>query len=113
MTHSNVELRKNVEEMLFKNIVEALTRPKGKSEKSVEPKPRDTVFQGDLDEVNEYFTQRQWTDGLPIIPPTIEKIGEFLKFTGRSEDEVIGVLLPENREATIWNVAVNGAMAGC
>src|SRR5262249_27137890 len=27
--------------------------------------------------------------------------------------EVIGVLLPEHREATVWNVAVNGVMAGC
>jgi len=26
---------------------------------------------------------------------------------------VIGKLLPDNREATIWNVAVNGVMAGC
>jgi len=43
----------------------------------------------------------------------VAKVEEFLKFTVRSPDEVIAVLLPDKREATVWNVAVNGVMAGC
>lgn len=38
---------------------------------------------------------------------------EFLTFTSRSPDEIIGICLPDYREATIWNVAVNEVMAGC
>src|SRR5205823_1177262 len=33
--------------------------------------------------------------------------------TRRAPDEVIGRLLPEDRAATIWSIAVNGVMAGC
>jgi hypothetical protein len=66
-----------------------------------------------LDEVQEHFYKNTWTDGLPIIPPTLEKVDAFLRFTSRNPHEIIGKLLPENREATVWNVAVNGVMAGC
>jgi hypothetical protein len=50
---------------------------------------------------------------LPIVPPTSQKVEEFLKYTDRSPDEVIGVYMPGNLEGTVWNIAVNGVMAGC
>jgi hypothetical protein len=37
----------------------------------------------------------------------------MLRFTDRDPDEILGVLKPELREATVWSVAVNGVMAGC
>ena len=77
------------------------------------PAPTDIIFEGTLDEVQEHFQEKLWTEGLPIVPPTIDRVESFLRFTDRSPDEVIGPLLPENREATVWNVAVNGVMAGC
>ena len=80
---------------------------------AAEPRPRDIVFRGTLLEVNEYFYERLWSDGLPIFPPTLARIEEFLRYTDRSPDEVIGVCPPDNREATVWNIAVNGIMAGC
>lgn len=78
-----------------------------------EPAPKDVVFTGSLDDVQDYFLERGWSDGLPIVPPTVERIEAFLANTDRSPSEVVGVLLPEQREATVWNVAVNGVMAGC
>ncbi|PRZ43592.1 hypothetical protein CLV47_102282 [Antricoccus suffuscus] len=78
-----------------------------------EPTDREVVFSGSLAEVQEFFHEKSWTDGLPIIPPTIEAANEFLRHTDRPPDEVMGHLLPDLREATIWNVAVNGVMAGC
>ncbi len=113
MTHSKEELRQKVEDVLVNNIIEGLTRPVAGAVKPVEPAPKDIIFEGTLHEVNEFFTEKLWSDGLPIIPPTLEDVNEFLKFTERSPDEVIAILLPENREATVWNVAVNGVMAGC
>jgi hypothetical protein len=50
---------------------------------------------------------------LPIVPPTCERVAAFLSFTDRDPQEVLGVLRPEQRGATIWSVAVNGVMAGC
>ena len=68
---------------------------------------------GNLEQVNQYFYDKQWTDGLPIVPPTIEKVEEFLKYTDRSPDEMLGVLPPRMGAATVWKVAVNGVMSGC
>ena len=78
-----------------------------------EHKPREVVFRGSIDEVNAHFYDQQWTEGLPVIPPTLERIDAFMQHTRRKPEEVIGVLLPERREATVWNVAVNGVMSGC
>ncbi|MBI2906635.1 MAG: hypothetical protein HYX92_03145 [Chloroflexi bacterium] len=113
MIDSKEELRRKVEDVLVGNVVRGLTMPARDAVKPVEPGPKDTVFRGTLEEVQEFFYDNLWTDGLPIMPPTLDRVAEFLRFTGRSPDEVIGVLLPENREATVWNVAVNGVMAGC
>lgn len=73
----------------------------------------DIVFRGTLDEIIDEFERRHWGDGLPIVPPTPERVDHFLRFTDRDFDEVLGVLLPANRRATVWSVAVNGVMAGC
>ncbi|MBI2906631.1 MAG: hypothetical protein HYX92_03125 [Chloroflexi bacterium] len=113
MIDSNEELRNKVERALVNHVIKGVTASVTDSTKPVEPGPRDVIFKGALDEVQEHFHKNLWTDGLPIIPPTLNRLEEFLRFTDRSPDEVIGVLLPENREATAWNVAVNGVMAGC
>jgi hypothetical protein len=63
--------------------------------------------------VNRYFVEHEYSDGLPIVPPTQEAVEEFLKYTDRDPDEVLGIMLPDKRAATVWNVAVNGVMAGC
>jgi hypothetical protein len=113
MAQSEEELLRNTAETLVPNIVRELTRIVTAAEEVTEPEPGSVVFAGTLDEVNEYFLERQWTDGLPIVPPTLDRVAAFLQFTGRDPDEVLGVLQPENREATIWSIAVNGVMAGC
>jgi len=110
---SKEELYKKVHEFLVKNIIDGFTKTVVEAVKPSEPEPRDIVFEGTLDEVHEFFSKNLWTDGLPIIPPTIERVEKFLKFTERHTHEIIGKLLPENREATVWNIAVNGVMAGC
>jgi hypothetical protein len=78
-----------------------------------EPGPRDIVARGTLDEVQDLYHRNLWSDGLPVIPPTIDRVERFLAQTRHAPDEVIGRLLPENRAATVWSIAVNGVMAGC
>lgn len=75
--------------------------------------PPPIIMEGDLDEIQESFHQRGWTDGLPIIPPTAERVDRLLAHTPASPDRVLGILAPEQREATVWSVAINGVMAGC
>jgi hypothetical protein len=76
-------------------------------------RPSDTVFSGSLLEVQEYFADRLWSDGLPIIPPTRELVARMLERSPLPGETVLGELLPESREVTVWNIAVNGVMAGC
>src|SRR5262245_33251339 len=44
-----------------------------------EPESRDIVFRGTLQEVQDYFDEKLWADGLPVIPPTIERVEAFLR----------------------------------
>ena len=113
MTQSDEELERNARDVLVPNIVEQLTRVVTVADEVVEPEPQSIVFTGTLDEVNEYFLDQQWTDGLPIVPPTMDRVEAFLMYTDRDANEVLGVIQPENREATVWSVAVNGVMSGC
>lgn len=74
---------------------------------------REVVFSGSLDGVQRHFEDHMWTDGLPVMPPTLQAVEAMLAHTRRNPDEALGMLLPANRQATIWNVAVNAVMAGC
>lgn len=102
---------------LVDEVIRVLTQPapmpRGVAMKAAATKPKEIVFSGTMEEVNALFYRRQWTDGLPVMPPTLEAIDEMLKYTDRSPDEVLGVLPPANCQATVWLVAVNGVMAGC
>lgn len=117
-THTTEELLKNTREILWPQIVEALTKPISpeeinQSHRSTHGDIRDDVFYGSLDEVNDYFQEMNWSDGLPIVPPTYDKVMEFLKYTDYAWDETIAVLPIAHRNTTTWHVAVNGVMAGC
>jgi hypothetical protein len=107
------QVQKNAAGAMLDQVIRGLTVQPPEEKSSNEPGLRDIVFRGSFEEVNEYFLDREWSEGLPIVPPTTEKVEQFLKFTERPADHVIGKLLPDNREAAIWNIAVNGVMAGC
>lgn len=107
------DIRRNVFNVTANQVIENLTKQPEETKLPPEPGPRDIVFRGTFEEVNEYFHERDWSGGLPIVPPTIEKVEEFLRYTDRDPDESLGVVLPDSRAVTIWSIAVNGVMAGC
>jgi len=77
-------------------------------------KPARVVFKGTLEEVNQFFYKRGWTDGLPILPPTEERVQEMLKGTSHSPEEIVTTnMLPESCTVTVEKVATVGVMAGC
>jgi hypothetical protein len=53
------------------------------------------------------------TDGLPVVPPTPERVVAMLEHTSRDPQEVVGILPPYQRPASIEKVAINAVMAGC
>ena len=113
-THSDSQLTENITHIVFPQIVELLTKPiKASKERDAVPKPTDIVFTGTIDEVNRYFVDKKWGDGMAIIPPTKEKVEEFLQYTDLPPDEEIAILPAANLRSTPWNIAVNGVMAGC
>ncbi len=114
--HDRATVAKNIEDVLVDQIVAQLTAREATVEDSAdnaEPDDREIVFKGTFEEVNEHFQRNQWSDGLPIVPPTLEKVEAFLRHTDRAPSEVLGVMHPSQAEATVWKVAVNGVMAGC
>ncbi len=112
-TKSREELRRDILGVTAQQVIANLTVMPAAKGISGEPGARDIVVRGGFAEVNRYFYAHEYSDGLPVVPPTAEAIAAFLRFTDRSPDEVLGVLLPDCRAATVWNVAVNGVMAGC
>ncbi len=67
----------------------------------------------DVEKVSHDFYLRKLTDGLPVIPPTRERVNRFLKYTDMEPDEVVAVLPPLHGKATIEKIAINSVMAGC
>ncbi|MFH1486258.1 MAG: hypothetical protein ABIH46_09320 [Chloroflexota bacterium] len=68
---------------------------------------------GSLDAINELFHSRNMTDGLPIVPPTEERVLKMLKGVSLEAKEVIGLVAPRWGMATVEKIAVNAVMAGC
>ncbi len=67
----------------------------------------------DMTEFVEMVYARGWTDGLPVFPPTDDRIMAMIDYIGRDPSEVIGVLPPGEGIATIEKIAINAVMAGC
>ena len=64
-------------------------------------------------EINDYFYDQGWTDGLPIIPPSENLVLAMLNAGRQSRETVLGRMAPLNGTATVEKVAVNAVMAGC
>ena len=111
---TNAQLQEKSAKIVVPQIIDALTKPIPASKGSAAKRDsREIVFTGTIDQINRYFTEKGWSDGMSITPPTKEKVEEFLKYTDYAPDQEIAVLPVANLRATPWNIAVNGVMAGC
>ena len=66
-----------------------------------------------LDAVNRFLAERDWSDGIPVVPPTPELVERMLAGTSRSPQDVLMVMEPGFGVATVEKVAINAVMAGC
>jgi hypothetical protein len=104
---------------LMQEIIDGLTKPISEEEKNLSyqtvehPRivPADTE-----DNLRELFQKNAWTDGLPIILPTEERVAAMLKGTSHAPDEVVGEMAVTDsipgQSYTVEKVAVNAVMAG-
>jgi hypothetical protein len=135
---------------LIQPLIQGLTRPLTKAEKEGglwAPKEPRILFEGTLEEAEEFYNQTEkvpglldapfavYTDGLPVVIPTEERVAAMLKGTSHKPDELIRIqrdvreemggrtalkskgdlvkFMPMYRTATVEQVAVNAVMAGC
>lgn len=68
---------------------------------------------GPSDDEFEFMFDQGLTDGLPVVPPTPERVLRMLKGTRRDAQQVVAVVPPNMAPATVEKVAVNAVMAGC
>lgn len=61
----------------------------------------------------EFFFEKEWSDGLPVIPPTQARLAEMLAGTRRDANDVIGRVPPLLSDVTVQAIALHAIMAGC
>jgi len=122
-------LRRTLEEIrpvadeTIDTIIDDLTRPltpdeaNPPREKKEDIGPSEFVVTADsypssLEKFNELFLEDRMGDGLPLIPPTEERVRWMLSGTNRSPDEVLGKCPLKLGTVTIEKIAINAVMAG-
>jgi hypothetical protein len=119
----NVETIRPLVEVVFNDIIKALTTPLTKNETSApqakgdEDGPAQITISGNsfpevIEEFNQDYLDRKWGDGLPLVPPTSERVKWMLSGTSRAPGEVLGKISPKQGVATVKKIAVNAVMAG-
>ena len=108
---------------VMQEIVEKLTKPLTAEEKRTGEIVRDkgpATFTDTEDNLRKMFLEKRYTDFLPIVLPTEERVADMLKGTSHDPDEVVGRMSPTNTgnyyeywTFTVRDVATNAVMAGC
>jgi hypothetical protein len=101
-------------------IIETLTRPpqtkKHQQAVAYAPEPREKSLSGTEDSLQQLFYDKGWTDGLPIMLPTAERVERMLKGTHRSPDEEVGQAYDHDHHEiikyTVRDIAIIAVMAG-
>src|SRR5262245_40887021 len=67
----------------------------------------------DSEDEAEAMFARGWSDGLPLVPPTPERVLAMLDGTRRAHDEIVATVPPDLVPCTVEKVAINAVLAGC
>ncbi|MEN8185277.1 MAG: thioredoxin family protein, partial [Myxococcota bacterium] len=71
------------------------------------------VMLAPLEDEMEALFDREWSDGLPLVPPTARRVLAMLEGTSREAEEVVATVPPDLVPCTVEKVAINAVMAGC
>ncbi len=105
---------------VMQEIIDKLTKPLTAEEKQIGEWKRDmgpATYTGTADELQKLFLEKRYTDFLPIILPTEEKVNDMLKGTSHDPDEILGRMNPGSDAGETWTytvktAAINAVMAG-
>ena len=120
-SHTEAQLKENARNVVWPQIKSFLTEPITQEEvnryKNAGERPYDEIiYYGNYDEVQDYLKYNEWTDGLPVVPPTAQRVQEYLQFTPYQKDKVLGgddgMILQANRKTYVYTVAANAVMSG-
>jgi hypothetical protein len=105
---------------VMQELVEKLTKPLTAEEKKTGELKRSmgpATYTGTQDELQQLFLEKRYTDFMPVILPTEEKVAEMLKGTSHEPDEQLGRMNPGSEAGETWTytvkvAAINAVMAG-
>jgi len=102
---------------VMQEVIEGLTHPRSRAAGAVYDRSTPRLVEPDTeDNLHRLFLERSWTDTLPIVLPTEERVAAMLAGTRRKPGEVVGRMrsrhFREYWEYTVEKVAVNAVMAG-
>ena len=101
-------------ETVVNNLVAALTeRAASVASEAVVRLPDVMEMNSDPVQIEEFFFEQGWTDGLPITPPTRAAVDAMLAQAGRNRSDALGPIPPRMRIAPLEKIAINAVMAGC
>ena len=63
--------------------------------------------------VFQFMIDQGWSDGLPVIPPTADRVQAMLDYAQQDASELVGYINPDAGSATVEKISVNAVMAGC
>jgi len=67
----------------------------------------------DIEAINRLYHERRWSDGLPVVPPTVERVERMLAQTRRPPADIVARVAPGFGAATVERIAINAVLAGC
>ncbi|MEJ2110444.1 MAG: hypothetical protein P8Z37_11120 [Acidobacteriota bacterium] len=105
---------------VMEEMVESLTKPLTAEEKKTGELKKDmgpATYTGTPDELQQLFLEKRYTDFMPVILPTEEKVDEMLKATSHEPNEQLGRMNPGSEAGEAWTytvkvAAINAVMAG-
>ncbi|MET4579967.1 UGSC family (seleno)protein [Ottowia thiooxydans] len=104
----------SIAQRLIQSLTEPLTEAEMTPAQTSDLNPQRIAFKGSLEEVNEFFDRRHWSDGMPVFPPTQSAVSKLLRGTSRNaSDVVVDRFHPEGYRVTVEKVATVASMANC
>jgi hypothetical protein len=113
----SAEVLKNEAQAAIDDIIRALTQPRKEVVKESSKETGAITMEGSdlfdiFEKFNRYCLKERWGDGLPLIPPTREKVNWMLTGTDRAPGDKVVMARPSGRMVTVEAVAINAVMSG-
>ncbi|WP_293678623.1 hypothetical protein [uncultured Phenylobacterium sp.] len=65
------------------------------------------------DDIDEFMFDQGFSDGLPVVAPTPERVLRMLSGTTRGPQDIVAIVPPSMAPVTVEKIAINAVMAGC